>query len=63
MDLPFASLLSTALVLPIFDGGNVGIRRRAVQELFMAEGYQSWTTSFGLTTEAVVNTEQKEQPQ
>ncbi|OOF90731.1 hypothetical protein ASPCADRAFT_135015 [Aspergillus carbonarius ITEM 5010] len=63
VDLPFASLLSTALVLPIFDGGNVGIRRRAVQELFMAEGYQSWTTSFGLTTEAVVNTEQKEQPQ
>ena len=41
-------LLSTALVLPIFDGGNIGIRRRAVQELFMAEGYQPWETSFGM---------------
>ncbi|KAL4860903.1 hypothetical protein BDV12DRAFT_86361 [Aspergillus spectabilis] len=46
-DLPFADLLSTALVLPIFDGGNVGMRRRALQELYMAEGYQPWFTSFG----------------
>ncbi|RAK94980.1 acyl-CoA dehydrogenase family protein [Aspergillus ibericus CBS 121593] len=46
-ELPFASLLSTALVLPIFDGGNVGIRRRAVQELFLEEDYQPWVTSFG----------------
>ncbi|KAL4864085.1 hypothetical protein BDV12DRAFT_176682 [Aspergillus spectabilis] len=46
-ELPFADLLSTALVLPIFDGGNVGMRRRALQELLTAEGYQPWFTSFG----------------
>ncbi|KAL2810297.1 acyl-CoA dehydrogenase/oxidase [Aspergillus granulosus] len=46
-ELPFADLLSTALVLPIFDGGNVGIRRRALQELITADGYQPWFSSFG----------------
>ncbi|KAL5337490.1 acyl-CoA dehydrogenase/oxidase [Aspergillus crustosus] len=46
-DLPFADLLSTALVLPIFDGGNVGIRRRALQELLTADGYQPWFSTFG----------------
>ncbi|KAL4771042.1 acyl-CoA dehydrogenase/oxidase [Aspergillus nidulans var. acristatus] len=45
--LPFSDLLSTAMVLPIFDGGNVGMRRRALQELIMAEGYQPWMASFG----------------
>ncbi|KAJ5815069.1 Acyl-CoA dehydrogenase [Penicillium riverlandense] len=48
LEMPFAELLSTAIVLPIFDGGNIGIRRRALQELFMAEGYQRWETSFGI---------------
>ncbi|KAL4898996.1 hypothetical protein BDW74DRAFT_171835 [Aspergillus multicolor] len=46
-ELPFADLLSTALVLPIFDGGNVGMRKRALQELIMAEGYEPWFASFG----------------
>ncbi|EAW20638.1 acyl-CoA dehydrogenase family protein [Aspergillus fischeri NRRL 181] len=47
LETPFASLLATALVLPIFDGGNVGIRRRALQDLFLEEGYQPWGTTFG----------------
>jgi hypothetical protein len=47
LETPFASLLATALVLPIFDGGNVGIRRRALQGLFLEEGYQPWGTTFG----------------
>ncbi|KAL4790118.1 acyl-CoA dehydrogenase/oxidase [Aspergillus venezuelensis] len=46
-ELPFADLLSTALVLPIFDGGNVGMRRRALQELIMEDGYQPWFSTFG----------------
>ncbi|CEL06535.1 hypothetical protein ASPCAL09708 [Aspergillus calidoustus] len=46
-DLPFSDLLSTALVLPIFDGGNVGMRRRALQELITADRYQPWFSSFG----------------
>jgi alkylation response protein AidB-like acyl-CoA dehydrogenase len=47
LETPFASLLATALVLPIFDGGNVGIRTRALQDLFLEEGYQPWGTTFG----------------
>ena len=46
-DLPFGRLLNDALVLPIFDGSNVGVRRRALQELFMGDGYQPWISSFG----------------
>ncbi|KAJ0418825.1 acyl-CoA dehydrogenase/oxidase [Aspergillus carlsbadensis] len=46
-DLPFSDLLSTALVLPIFDGGNVGMRRRALQEFITADGYQPWFSTFG----------------
>ncbi|KAL4874318.1 acyl-CoA dehydrogenase/oxidase [Aspergillus karnatakaensis] len=46
-ELPFAELLSTALVLPIFDGGNVGMRRRALQELITKAGYRPWFSTFG----------------
>ncbi|KAL4938641.1 hypothetical protein BDV06DRAFT_49439 [Aspergillus oleicola] len=49
-EFPFADLLSTALVLPIFDGGNVGMRRRALQELLMEDGYQPWFSTFGSKT-------------
>ncbi|KAK6580505.1 hypothetical protein PZA11_006741 [Diplocarpon coronariae] len=41
---PFTELLNDAMVLPIFDGGNVGVRRRALQKLFMGEGYEPWET-------------------
>ncbi|ATZ52098.1 hypothetical protein BCIN_07g06070 [Botrytis cinerea B05.10] len=44
---PFGDLLNTAIVLPIFDGGNVGIRRRHMQELMAAESYDPWASSFG----------------
>ncbi|PVH71811.1 putative acyl-CoA dehydrogenase [Cadophora sp. DSE1049] len=44
--LPFTELLNDAMVLPIFDGGNVGIRRRALQKLFMSEGYKPWATCY-----------------
>lgn len=36
---PFAELLNTAVVLPIFDGGNVGIRRRHLQQLMLSLTY------------------------
>lgn len=44
--LPFTDLLNDAMVLPIFDGGNVGIRRRALQKLFTSEGYKPWATCY-----------------
>lgn len=35
----FPSLLNDAMCLPLFDGGNVGIRRRQLEKLFIAEDY------------------------
>ncbi|KAL1620479.1 hypothetical protein SLS56_009658 [Neofusicoccum ribis] len=43
--LPFSGYLNDAMVLPIFDGGNVGIRRRDLQKLLMRDEYASWSTS------------------
>jgi len=40
-------MLSDALALPIFDGGNVGIRRRQLQKLFLADDYDPWQAAFG----------------
>jgi nitroalkane oxidase len=36
---PFGRLLQDALVLPIFDGGNMGIRRRQLHMMFMRPDY------------------------
>lgn len=46
-DRPFAELLNNAMVLPIFDGGNVGIRRRNMQELMMSKDYDAWASTYG----------------
>ncbi|KAL6713261.1 hypothetical protein ACLMJK_008726 [Lecanora helva] len=46
-DQSFADLLNTAMVLPIFDGGNVGIRRRHMQELMLSKDYDPWASTFG----------------
>ena len=45
--LPLASLLQDALVLPIFDGGNVGIRRRQLHNLIKQPGYDPLSASSG----------------
>jgi hypothetical protein len=47
VDQPFSELLNNAMVLPIFDGGNVGIRRRDMQQLMLSEDYDAWASSFG----------------
>ncbi|KAH8888968.1 acyl-CoA dehydrogenase NM domain-like protein [Thozetella sp. PMI_491] len=44
---PFAELLNNAMVLPIFDGGNVGIRRRHMQQLMLSPSYDAWAATFG----------------
>ncbi|KFY63244.1 hypothetical protein V496_04093 [Pseudogymnoascus sp. VKM F-4515 (FW-2607)] len=46
-DRPFADLLNNAMVLPIFDGGNVGIRRRHMQELMLSKDYDAWASTYG----------------
>ncbi|EJD39198.1 acyl-CoA dehydrogenase domain-containing protein [Auricularia subglabra TFB-10046 SS5] len=44
-NLPFAGFLNDAMVLPIFDGGNIGIRRRDLQGIFMRDDYEPWKAS------------------
>jgi nitroalkane oxidase len=44
---PFGDLLDDAMVLPIFDGGNVGVRRRQIESIFGQDGYEPWETTFG----------------
>ncbi|KAK5126228.1 hypothetical protein LTR85_010463 [Meristemomyces frigidus] len=46
-DHPLGDLLRDAIVLPIFDGGNVGIRRRQVEKIFAMPGYDPWEATFG----------------
>jgi len=35
------------VVLPIFDGGNVGVRRRQIEGIFADPSYEAWETTFG----------------
>ncbi|EJT72238.1 hypothetical protein GGTG_09104 [Gaeumannomyces tritici R3-111a-1] len=44
---PFASLLMDAMALPVFDGGNVGMRRRDLQQLMMDPEYDAWAATYG----------------
>ncbi|WP_024520569.1 acyl-CoA dehydrogenase family protein [Bradyrhizobium sp. Tv2a-2] len=44
---PLGRLLQDALVLPIFDGGNMGIRRRQLHTLFMRPDYDPLAASAG----------------
>lgn len=45
--LPWGELLNTAICLPLFDGGNVGVRRRQVERIFNSPGYEPWAATFG----------------
>jgi len=42
---PFACLLQDALVLPLFDGGNMGIRRRQLHTMFRQSNYDPLAAS------------------
>lgn len=44
---PLGRLLQDALVLPLFDGGNMGVRRRQLHELLMQPDYDALAASFG----------------
>lgn len=43
----FPELLNDAMVLPLFDGGNVGVRRRELETIISAKDYQPWETTYG----------------
>ena len=40
----FPRLLNDATVYSIFDGGNIGLRRRQLQRLMQAEDYKPWAS-------------------
>ena len=42
---PFGCLLQDALALPIFDGGNMGIRRRQLHTMFKRSDYDPLAAS------------------
>ncbi|KAJ9196006.1 hypothetical protein DTO164E3_6544 [Paecilomyces variotii] len=46
-DQPFSRLLNDAICLPLFDGGNVGIRRRQMEKIFQDEQYKPWVATYG----------------
>lgn len=48
-DMPFPSLLNDAMCYPLFDGGNIGLRRRQMQRLMAEEKYEPWAATFGST--------------
>ncbi|KEF63001.1 uncharacterized protein A1O9_00976 [Exophiala aquamarina CBS 119918] len=43
----FGDLLKDVVVLPIFDGGNVGVRRRQIEAIFTDPSYEAWESTFG----------------
>jgi alkylation response protein AidB-like acyl-CoA dehydrogenase len=45
--MPFGRLMEDALCMPIFDGGNVGVRRRQLQKLMTEAGYDPQSAAFG----------------
>ncbi|KAL5326573.1 hypothetical protein ACEPPN_004260 [Leptodophora sp. 'Broadleaf-Isolate-01'] len=46
-DSPFPKLLNDAMCLPLTGGGNIGIRRRQLERIFIADDYKPWAASFG----------------
>lgn len=44
-DLPLAGLLQDAIALPLFDGGNMGVRRRQLHNILKDEQYNSLTAA------------------
>ncbi|KAK0100347.1 hypothetical protein ONS96_007627 [Cadophora gregata f. sp. sojae] len=46
-DSPFPKLLNDAMCLPLTGGGNVGIRRRQLEQIFVVDDYKPWAASFG----------------
>ncbi|EHK26739.1 uncharacterized protein TRIVIDRAFT_34387 [Trichoderma virens Gv29-8] len=43
-DTVFPRLLNDATVFSLFDGGNIGVRRRQLQRLMQAKDYQPWAS-------------------
>ncbi|KAF2739453.1 hypothetical protein EJ04DRAFT_519531 [Polyplosphaeria fusca] len=42
----FSRMLDDAVCLPLFDGGNVGVRRRQLEKIFQSDGYEPWAGTY-----------------
>ncbi|TAQ90821.1 hypothetical protein B7494_g879 [Chlorociboria aeruginascens] len=42
----FPRLLNDVICLPLFDGGNIGIRRRQLEKIFMTKDYDPWGATY-----------------
>ncbi|KAH8727822.1 acyl-CoA dehydrogenase/oxidase [Phaeosphaeriaceae sp. PMI808] len=45
-DMPFTKLLENAACLPLFDGGNVGVRRRQFEGILQRNDYDPWAATY-----------------
>jgi alkylation response protein AidB-like acyl-CoA dehydrogenase len=45
--LPLAALMQDALAFPLYDGGNMGVRRRQLHEMFREPGYDPMAAAEG----------------
>jgi len=45
-DSPFPKLMNDALCLPLFSGGNVGVKRRQLERILLADSYQPWASTY-----------------
>ncbi|MCJ1390731.1 hypothetical protein MMC18_003592 [Xylographa bjoerkii] len=43
---PFPKLMNDALCLPLFSGGNVGVKRRQLEKILLADDYQPWASTY-----------------
>lgn len=46
-DMPFSRMLEDAACLPLFDGGNVGVRRRQFENIMKRSDYEPWAGTYG----------------
>ena len=60
-DWPLQTYMADALVLPLFDGGNVGMRRRQIQSVFLQDGYEPWGASLGAREEVTEDENRNEE--
>ncbi|KAF4954897.1 hypothetical protein FGADI_4999 [Fusarium gaditjirri] len=46
-DMSFPRLLNDVMCYPLFDGGNIGLRRRQMQRVMALEDYEPWAATYG----------------
>ena len=45
--MPLAEMMQDSLAFPLYDGGNIGVRRRQLHEMFQYPGYDPMAAAQG----------------